>query len=253
MSRDLAIRLREGTQQSHTLAENTIFMQCLFKGIVENQPFRLMIVNLYFVYIALEQELERYQEHPVVGMIWFPELHRREHLSKDLAFYYGKNWREEIVSSSSTNQYVAHIHELADTMPELLVAHAYVRYMGELSMGSSLRTIVRNVTDLPPDKGTALYEFDSLPTTQAKKIFKTKYRHTLNSLPIGHSLSCEIIEEANYAFKLNYDVLHELETEVKKALGGVMFDLIASQHQTNSTHYQSNKSHHAYTNLIATE
>lgn len=253
MSRDLAIRLREGTQQSHALAEDTIFMQCLFKGIVEKQPFRLMIVNLYFVYIALEKELERYQEHPVLGMIWFPEMHRHEHLSRDLAFYYGENWREEIVPSSGTKQYVAHIHELANRMPELLVAHAYVRYMGELSMGSSLRNIVRNVIDLPPGKGTALYEFDSLPTTQTRKIFKTKYRHTLNSLPIGHSLSCEIIDEANYAFKLNYDVLHELEAEVKKALGGAMFDLIASQHQTNSNHYQSNKSHYTYTNLIATE
>ncbi len=40
MSQDLAQRLREGTKQSHTAAENTAFMKCFLKGIVEREPFR---------------------------------------------------------------------------------------------------------------------------------------------------------------------------------------------------------------------
>ena len=253
MSRDLATRLREGTKQSHAVAENTVFMQCFFKGIVETQPFRLLIANLYFVYIALEEELERYQEHPVVGMICFPELNRCQNLVKDLAFYYGENWREQITPSSSTNAYVTHIQNLVNTTPELLVAHAYVRYMGDLSGGSSLRTMVRAAIKLPPDKGTALYEFDSLPIAEARKTFKAKYRHALNSLPIGHSLSQKIIDEANYAFQLNHDILHELETEVKVAIGEDVFDLIASQHRINSSNSHVMHSSYTSTNLIAAE
>jgi heme oxygenase len=35
MSSHLDIRLREGTKHSHTMAENTAFMKCFLKGIVE--------------------------------------------------------------------------------------------------------------------------------------------------------------------------------------------------------------------------
>jgi heme oxygenase len=248
MSRDLASRLREGTKQSHTVAENTIFMQCFFKGIVEKQPFRTLIANLYFVYSALEAELQRHNTHPVVGMIWFPELHRQHNLEQDLAFYYGEYWRQQIVPSPSTNAYVAHIRELGKTEPVLLVAHAYVRYMGDLSGGQSLRTMVRSAIQLPPDKGTALYEFENLPTPEARKAFKAKYRHALNSLPVQDELAQRIINEANYAFTLNHQIFHELEIEVKAAIGEDVFDLIVSQHQTNSINNP-----HASANLVAAE
>jgi heme oxygenase len=36
----LSTRLREGTQHSHTAAENTAFMKCFMKGIVEREPLR---------------------------------------------------------------------------------------------------------------------------------------------------------------------------------------------------------------------
>jgi len=46
----LATCLREGTQHSHTAAENTAFMKCFLKGIVEREPFRKLLANLYLVY-----------------------------------------------------------------------------------------------------------------------------------------------------------------------------------------------------------
>jgi heme oxygenase len=67
---------------------------------------------------------------------------------------------------------VARLQEISETNPALLVAHAYVRYMGDLSGGQSLRHIVRSALDLPPDKGTGLHEFDALPTVEAKRSFK---------------------------------------------------------------------------------
>ncbi|MFN9859333.1 MAG: biliverdin-producing heme oxygenase, partial [Pseudanabaena sp.] len=66
--------------------------------------------------------------------------------------------------------------------PVLLIAHSYTRYMGDLSGGQALKHIVRSALDLPDECGTTFYEFDQLPTLEAKKNFKDRYRQALDSL-----------------------------------------------------------------------
>lgn len=235
MSQDLALQLREGTQQSHTMAENTAFMKCFLKGIVEREPFRKLLANLYFVYSTLEAELRRYQHHPVVGPIYFPELDRQGALEKDLAFYYGENWRSEIAPLASGQIYVDRIRAVAETDPALLIAHAYVRYMGDLSGGQSLRNIIRSALNLPPNEGTQLHEFEQIPTVEARRAFKGTYRDALNRLPVDDALAQRIVAEANLAFQLNRDVMHELEADVRTAIGEHVFDLVTRQDRPGST------------------
>lgn len=250
MTHDLASRLREGTQKSHTLSENTAFMKCFLKGIVEKEPFRKLTANLYFVYATLEQEMRSHQDHPVIGPMIFPELNRTQKLTEDLAFYYGEQWPDEVKASPEGENYVARIRTVSATQPALLVAHAYVRYMGDLSGGQSLRHIARTALDLPADKGTGLHEFDQLPTVAAKRAFKEKYRHALNSLPLDESTVEAIVAEANLAFALNRNVFHELEPDVIEAVGAHVFDLITRQDQPGST---ERPSHHPSVALAKAE
>lgn len=235
MSHDLANRLREGTKQSHTAAENTAYMKCFLKGIVEREPFRKLLFNLYLVYSVLEEELQRHQTHPVVEPIYFAELNRAANLERDLAFYYGDNWREQIAPLPAGQVYVDRIHEIANTDPALLIAHAYTRYMGDLSGGQALKNIVRSALKLPPDQGTGLHEFEQIPTVEAKRAFKEKYRQALNSLPVDEATIQRIVDEANYAFQLNRDVVHELEDDVKAAIGDHVFDLLTRQEIPGAT------------------
>lgn len=235
MTSNLASRLREGTAHSHTMAENTAFMKCFLKGIVEKEPFRKLIANLYFVYSALEEEFERHCDHPLLSYVYFPEINRKANLEKDLAFYYGDRWREEIAPSESGRNYVARIRQIANTEPPLLIAHAYVRYMGDLSGGQALKNIIRSAMNLQPGEGTAFYEFDSLSTVEAKRAFKEKYRQALDSLAINEDLIQKIVGEANYAFELNRNVVHELEPDVKAAIGDRVFDLLIRQDRPGST------------------
>ena len=44
----LAGQLREGTKKSHTMAENTGFVACFLKGVVEKKSYRKLISDLYF-------------------------------------------------------------------------------------------------------------------------------------------------------------------------------------------------------------
>ncbi|HEY9664126.1 MAG TPA: heme oxygenase (biliverdin-producing) [Allocoleopsis sp.] len=235
MSQDLAQRLREGTKHSHTAAENTAFMKCFLKGIVEREPFRKLLANLYYVYSALETELQRYQNDAIVGPIVFSEIFRTANLEKDLAFYYGDNWRDQISPLPAGKIYVDRIHEVANTDPALLIAHSYTRYMGDLSGGQALKNIIRSAMNLPPDQGTGLHDFDQLPTMEAKRAFKEKYRDALNSLPVDEATIERIVAEANYAFELNRDVVHELEDEVKAAIGEHVFDLLTRQNIPGAT------------------
>jgi heme oxygenase len=229
MSQDLAQQLRVGTMQSHTAAENTAYMKCFLRGIVEREPFRKLLANLYLVYSTLEAELHCHANHPILGAVVFPEIHRAAHLERDLAFFYGENWREEIVPLPAGQIYVDRLREISDTDPVLLIAHAYTRYLGDLSGGQALKNIVRSALKLSSSQGTELYEFEQLPTVEAKRDFKEKYRQALNSLELDQATIQRIVDEANYAFQLNRDVVHELELDVKAAIGEHVFELITRQ------------------------
>lgn len=247
---NLAAQLREGTQMSHTLAENTAFMKCFLKGIVEWEPFRKLTADLYFVYRTLEAEMLRHRSHAVVGALYFPELLRTPKLAEDLAYYYGENWQQEIKASPEGQKYVQRLQQISATQPELLVAHAYVRYMGDLSGGQSLRTIVRSALNLPADRGTGLHEFDEIPTPEARRVFKGRYRDALNELPIDAIQAQAIVDEANLAFQLNRNVFHELEADVKAAIGDHVFDLVTRQDKPGST---TRRPGHTSVELVAAE
>ena len=61
----LAAQLREGTKKSHTMAENTGFVSCFLKGVVDKLSYRKLVADLYFVYEAMEEEMHRLKDHPV--------------------------------------------------------------------------------------------------------------------------------------------------------------------------------------------
>ena len=69
----LARQLREGTKKSHTMAENTGFISCFLKGVVDKSSYRNLLADLYFVYSAMEDEIGRLsrESHPVVSRINF--------------------------------------------------------------------------------------------------------------------------------------------------------------------------------------
>lgn len=68
-------------------------MKCFLQGVVEWEPLRKLTADLYFVYQALETEIRRHADHPIVGAIYFSELERQEKLIQDLALYYGEDWQ----------------------------------------------------------------------------------------------------------------------------------------------------------------
>ncbi len=232
MSSNLASKLRVGTKKAHTMAENVGFVKCFLKGVVEKNSYRKLVANLYFVYTAMEEEMEKLSHHPIVSQINFKELYRGRSLEQDLAYYYGSNWREQIQLSPAGAAYVQRIREIAATQPELLIAHSYTRYLGDLSGGQILKNIAVTGMNLTDGNGTAFYEFADIPD---EKAFKNQYRQTLDELPIDDAMADRIVDEANAAFGMNMKMFQELEGNLIKAIGQMLFNSLTRRRTRGST------------------
>ena len=208
MIEDFALQLKQGTKKSHTAAENTKFVGSFLRGVVSKESYKQLVANFYFIYRAMEEELDKLKEDPIISKISFEALNRTESLAQDCRYYYGPNWRDLITPSEACQRYVNRIREVAEDDPELLVGHHYTRYMGDLSGGQILRGIAEKAMNLKDNEGLWFYEFEGISD---KKGFKTQYRNTLDGLPINQSQANAIINEANYAFRLNMYMFDELE------------------------------------------
>ncbi|MCP9793176.1 heme oxygenase (biliverdin-producing) [Vulcanococcus limneticus Candia 3F8] len=230
----LASQLREGTKKAHTMAENTGFVSCFLKGVVDKASYRTLVADLYFVYDAMEQEIGKLRAagHPVVGPVGFPELNRRESLEQDLAYYFGEGWRNSVKATPAAQEYVARIHQIAQESPELLVGHHYTRYIGDLSGGQILKAIAQKAMNLGEHDGLRFYAFDAIPD---EKGFKANYRTTLDALPIDQATADRIVAEANHAFHLNMTMFQELEGNLIAAIGKVLFGFLTRRQRSGST------------------
>jgi heme oxygenase len=210
---EFAKELRAGTKKSHTMVESTGFMAGFLRGVVNKEQYSKLVTNFYFVYRAMEDEIYRLRKHPVVGKIYFPPLERIPQLEKDMEYFYGSDWRNLIAPSEACQKYVNRIREVSDEQPELLIAHHYTRYLGDLSGGQILKGIAANAMGI--EEGLSFYDF---PQIADVKGFKESYRTILDALSLTTSQQNAIIVEANYAFRLNMYMFDELEGNELKSL-----------------------------------
>ncbi|MFH7028350.1 MAG: heme oxygenase (biliverdin-producing) [Heteroscytonema crispum UTEX LB 1556] len=232
MSSNLASKLRVGTKKAHTMAENVGFVKCFLKGVVEKSSYRKLVGNFYFIYSAMEEEMEKHRNHPVVSKINFTQLNRKHSLEQDLSYYYGVNWREQVKLSPAGEAYVQRIREISEKEPELLVAHSYTRYLGDLSGGQILKNIAVTAMNLGEGEGTAFYEFADIPD---EKAFKATYRQALDQLPIDDVVADRIVDEANAAFGVNMKMFQELEGNLIKAIGVMLYNTLTRRRTRGST------------------
>ncbi|MDE5080382.1 MAG: heme oxygenase (biliverdin-producing) [Trichodesmium sp. St18_bin1] len=232
MNVNLATQLREGTKKAHTKAENVGFVKCFLKGVVEKNSYRNLVKNFYFVYSAMEEEIQRHRENPIISKIYFPELNRKQSLEQDLKFYYGNGWREQVAPSSAGKAYVQRIRDISKLEPELLVAHSYTRYLGDLSGGQILKKIAQRGMNLTDGEGTAFYEF---PEILDDKAFKNNYRQAMNDIPIDQATADRIVDEANATFGMNMKMFNELEGNLIKSIGILLFNTLTRRRTSGST------------------
>ena len=191
----LSLQLRQSTAAAHTDAEGSDFIKKLFSGACTEQEYYLYLWSLHAMYTALENELEKNKTDTVTALVYFPELFRKESLITDLQEWSNFKTDRPSTLQNAINLYTSHLQKLGKNNPELLVAHAYVRYMGDLSGGQILSKILnRRFTDA---KGLNFYNYQ----IEDLKLMKATYRNNLDQVP--HNLSESMCHEADLAFKMN--------------------------------------------------
>lgn len=107
----------------------------------------------------------------------------------------------------ATVAYVERLREIEATQPELLVAHAYVRYLGDLSGGQQLRRIVRRALALQGAAGTCFYDFGD--TSQVSRLAQG-FRAALDEVGARAHDAGAIVAEAEGAFARHGQIFEQL-------------------------------------------
>ncbi|KAI9599035.1 hypothetical protein BDF19DRAFT_410420 [Syncephalis fuscata] len=186
----LAQELRSGTAKFHRLAQRSAFIKRYTRGELDKEVYAQFLLSLHCVYSALEKALEQHKDHKGLKLIYFDDLH----------FYLGDSWQDRIGQVPKAAQaYADRLTELSKTNPNLLVAHSYTRYLGDLSVITQCSYLnYRHI----------IYEFHTIDDVNA---FKDIYRAALNEIPVDNETRDAIVNEAKYAYELNVNVFEAHE------------------------------------------
>ena len=153
------------------------------------------------VYRALEQALHAHRADPLVAAVYDPQLERLASIDADLAHWDPHG--EHHVDSPAARAYRDRV--AAPSWGGALVAHHYTRYLGDLSGGRVIGTLLERV--FGPD-GLAFYEFPMRP-----KPYRDAYRTRLDRLGLTGPEVDLAVEEARIAFGLNRALFDELAAD----------------------------------------
>lgn len=93
--------------------------------------------------------------------------------------------------------------QIGQENPEFLIAHAYTRYLGDLSGGQVLGRIAQKSMGLKGSEGLSFFAF---PGVTSPNLFKQLYRSRMNSVELTEEERNGVLEEAVRAFELNIEV-----------------------------------------------
>lgn len=206
MSSGLAERLRNETRSLHAAVERQGVMGQMLRGGVELPVYCRLLRNLHAIYAALEPVLVRHRADPCVERVFAPELQRTPALAADLDDLDEPGWRAQPLAPA-TEQYVQRLQALDAEGSRAVIAHAYVRYLGDLAGGQVLRRLVTARFGLAGGRGTRFYEFGPVDVVGA---LLRAFREGLDHMPATAADIDLIVAEARTAFQRHGDLFDQL-------------------------------------------
>jgi len=207
-------RLREATRELHTATERSGAMAALLAGRLPRAGYCALLRNLHALYDALETALATHAAEPALVTLAAGPLQRAPALAEDLAALHGPAWAEALPLAATLQTYVQRLEALqaapaAEAAPSL-VAHTYVRYLGDLHGGQVLQRLVSRLYALPAGDsapGTRFYDFGDTPQVLLQR---QQLRRALGSLPFDAAQQDAVVAEALWAFTQHQRLFEEL-------------------------------------------
>lgn len=203
--RSLSARLRSETRELHVRAERSGVMGALLRGQLPLEGYAALIAALYAIYDALESCLDANAEHPMIAPLRRPGLARRSALAADLAVL-GRLGLAPLAPAREAIAYAAHLRALATEDPTRLVAHAWLRYLGDLNGGRILERVVRERLGVP-EGAMAFYRFPALADPAAAAV---QWRLALDGLALDETAVDTLVAEASEGFRRHIALFEEI-------------------------------------------
>ncbi|QOD44267.1 heme oxygenase (biliverdin-producing) [Clavibacter zhangzhiyongii] len=182
------------------------FMTALVTGRGCRDDYVALVAQHYFVYRAIEAATERMAADPVAARFISPRLTRLPAIEADLGFLVGPDWRDVVRPLASTTAYVERIEQVASVWVGGFVAHHYTRYLGDLSGGRLLRSLLQRQFGFDTN-GVGLYLFAEIAEPRR---FCSTYREALDQVPWDDDERARVVAEVENAYRLTTDVFAEL-------------------------------------------
>lgn len=209
MTQSLAQRLKNETRALHVQAERSPLMGLLLRGALGRTAYCALLRNLHEVYAQLEPALARHAGHAALAPVHLPGLARLAGLRADLDVLHGPGWELALPLQPAALAYAQRLQQLDLEQPLLLLAHAYVRYLGDLSGGQVLGRMVAASLWAPPGAGTSFYDFG--PPGNGAALART-FRAGLDRLVLAAPEAQAVVAEAQAAFGRHRQLFDELHT-----------------------------------------
>lgn len=206
----LSGRLRSGTRDAHGRAERCVLMQRLLAGRLPLADYRRLLEQLQALYDALESSLSRLSDHPQVSRLYRSELQRGPALADDLRHLHTLAPEQPPAGLvPATRAYVDRLQHLARHDPPRLLAHAYVRYLGDLYGGQMVGRRLREQHGLADSRGTHFYEFGDAARVGS---LIAGFRAALDDLALTTDQADDMVAEACEAFERHQQIFDQLQT-----------------------------------------
>jgi heme oxygenase (biliverdin-producing, ferredoxin) len=198
--------LRERARADHGSLEGERFMQNLMMGAGSRDDYIALVAQNYFIYRALEAAADSLRDDPIAAEFITPRLTRLPAIEADLRFLLGDDWLNRIAPLETTERYVDRIRTVAAIWPGGFIAHHYTRYLGDLSGGEVIRTVLQRRYGFETN-GVGFYLFGEIA---APKEFKDTYRAQLDAVDWDDDERERVIGEVILAYRFNTELLDDL-------------------------------------------
>jgi heme oxygenase len=194
--------LRERTWALHTQAERSGIINDILRNKADRRGYALLLRNVLPAYVAMERALDAGRDRIIYLPFANPSLYRAPRIVADLEALQGGDWQRELPLLPQATLYADRVAESAKGDGSRLIAHAYVRYFGDLSGGQVLKRMLGKTLGLSAAQLT-FYEF---PDIADANTCKTSMREMIDG-ELARNFDHEpVIGEALRAFEHNIAV-----------------------------------------------
>lgn len=191
--------LRQRTSEQHSRAERSGIVASLLHGQATPLGYAMLLRNLLPVYRQMETRLGCLPADDMAAGIARTEVFRSSALRSDLFKLCGPGWASRLPVLAAARRYVDLV---ARADGPHLVAHAYVRYLGDLSGGQILRRLLGRSLGLD-DSSLAFYAFPDIGDID---LFKAEYRAVIDRIGQETHDVGPLLDEAVAVFEANIEL-----------------------------------------------